>query len=68
MLQTLMPIILALSWLALPVTLACILDDWFLRPRRALASTEQPPRDPPLCCVSCWPSGSTSARCCSGLR
>jgi signal peptidase I len=48
MLQTLMPIILALSWLALPVTLACILDDWFLRPRRALASTEQPPRDPPL--------------------
>ena len=30
----LMPIVVFLSWLALPVTLVCIVDDWFLRPRR----------------------------------
>jgi signal peptidase I len=34
--QFLMPIVIALSWLALPVTLLCVIDDWFLRPRRAL--------------------------------
>ena len=38
MLQTLMPLIVLLSWLALPVTLACIVDDWLLRPRRTIAS------------------------------
>src|ERR1700730_7237593 len=32
MLQTLMPFIVLLSWLALPVTLVCIVDDWLLRP------------------------------------
>ena len=54
MLQSLMPIIVLLSWLALPVSLACIVDDWFLRPRRALAApavatpTPAPPRDAPL--------------------
>jgi signal peptidase I len=42
-----MPIIVLLSWLALPVTVVCVLDDWFLRPRRALAATP-PPRDAPL--------------------
>jgi signal peptidase I len=36
MIQTLLPIIVLLSWLALPVTLICVVDDWFLRPRRAL--------------------------------
>ena len=36
MLQILMPLVVFLSWLALPVTLVCIVDDWFLRPRRAL--------------------------------
>ncbi len=45
MLQTLMPLIVALSWLALPVTLVCIVDDWFLRPRRALDSGPQVVRD-----------------------
>jgi signal peptidase I len=29
-----MPIVVFLSWLALPVGLLCILDDWLLRPRR----------------------------------
>jgi signal peptidase I len=38
MLQTLMPLIVLLSWLALPVTLVCVIDDWFLRPRRVAAS------------------------------
>jgi signal peptidase I len=47
MLQSLMPIIVVLSWLALPVTLICVVDDWLLRPRRALAAA-QPPRDAPL--------------------
>jgi hypothetical protein len=38
MLQTLMPLIVLLSWLAVPVTLVCVIDDWFLRPRRVVAS------------------------------
>ena len=42
MLQTLMPIIVFLSWLALPVTLICVVDDWFLRPRRAAAVADTP--------------------------
>jgi signal peptidase I len=47
MLQSLMPIIVVLSWLALPVTVICVIDDWLLRPRRALRAA-QPPRDAPL--------------------
>jgi signal peptidase I len=47
MLQSLMPIIVLLSWLALPVGLVCIVDDWFLRPRRILAAAA-PPRDAPF--------------------
>ena len=47
MLQSLMPVIVVLSWLALPVTLICVFDDWLLRPRRALAAA-QPPRDTSL--------------------
>jgi hypothetical protein len=31
--QSLISIIVLLSWLALPVGLVCIVDDWFLRPR-----------------------------------
>ena len=38
MLQSIKPLIDLLSWLALPVCLICIIDDWFLRPRRALAA------------------------------
>jgi signal peptidase I len=38
MLQSLMPLIILMSWLALPVTLICIVDDWFLRPRRTFAA------------------------------
>ena len=47
MLQTLMPFIVFLSWLALPVTLVCVADDWLLRPRRVIAAA-QPPADAPL--------------------
>jgi signal peptidase I len=47
MLQSLMPIIVVLSWAALPVTVICVVDDWFLRPRRTLTAA-QPPRDAPL--------------------
>jgi signal peptidase I len=44
MLSTLMPLIVFLSWLALPVGLLCIYDDWFARPKRhlqALASGQR---------------------------
>ncbi|HEV8019442.1 MAG TPA: signal peptidase I [Steroidobacteraceae bacterium] len=47
MLQSLMPIIALLSWLALPAALVCIVDDWFLRPRRLIVAATAP-RDPPL--------------------
>ena len=40
-----MQIIVALSWLALPVGLVCLIDDWFLRPRRQIAALPQPARD-----------------------
>jgi signal peptidase I len=56
MLQSLMPIIAALSWLALPVTLICIVDDWFLRPGRQIAAPA-PVQDAPLmrACYSALP-------------
>jgi signal peptidase I len=41
--QMLMQIIVILSWLALPVGLLCIIDDWFLRPRRQLIPAGTPP-------------------------
>ena len=44
--QVLMQIIVFLSWLALPVGLLCVLDDWFLRPRRQIAAAPQEARDP----------------------
>jgi len=37
-----------LSWLAIPVSLICIVDDWFLRPRRHIAAASHPVRDPPF--------------------
>jgi len=37
-----------LSWLALPVGLIVIVDDWFLRSRRQIAASPAPPVDPPL--------------------
>jgi signal peptidase I len=44
----LMNLIVVLSWLAIPVGLVCIVDDWFRRPRRqALAAGAAPVRDPP---------------------
>jgi signal peptidase I len=44
--QFLMPIVVVLSWLALPVTLVCVIDDWLLRPHRALSGA--PSLDSPL--------------------
>ena len=44
----LMQVILALSWLALPVGLLCIVDDWFLRPQRQIAALPEPVADSPL--------------------
>jgi signal peptidase I len=41
-------IIALLSWLALPVGLIVIIDDWFIRPRRQIAASPAPPVDPPL--------------------
>jgi signal peptidase I len=35
-----------LSTLAVPVTLWCVVDDWFLRPRRAIAAAPQRPETP----------------------
>jgi signal peptidase I len=37
-----MPIVVVLSWLALPVGLVCIVDDWLLRPRRAPGARDAP--------------------------
>jgi len=37
-----------LSWLALPVGLIVIVDDWFLRSRRQIAASPAPPADPTL--------------------
>jgi signal peptidase I len=44
----LMQILVILSWLGLPVGILCIVDDWFLRPRRQIAAAPQEARDPPL--------------------
>ena len=38
----LMPLIVVLSWLAVPVGLVCIVDDWLLRPRRAPGTADAP--------------------------
>lgn len=38
----LMPTIVLLSWLAVPVALICIVDDWLLRPRRAPTVADAP--------------------------
>ncbi|HXY76774.1 MAG TPA: signal peptidase I [Steroidobacteraceae bacterium] len=46
--QTLMPIIVVLSWLALPVTIICVVDDWFLRPKRLLSAAPESVPDAPL--------------------
>src|SRR3569832_1232483 len=37
-----------LSWLAIPVGLIVIIDDWFIRPRRQIAASPAPPVDPAL--------------------
>ena len=50
--QSVMSVIVVLSWLALPVALVCIVDDWFLRPRRLLAASA-PPADAPLMTFRC---------------
>ena len=44
----LMKLIMLLSWAAIPVALVCVVDDWFLRPKRQLAAAPQPVVDPPL--------------------
>jgi signal peptidase I len=44
----LLQIIILLSWLALPVGVIAIADDWFLKPRRQIAASPQLARDPPL--------------------
>ncbi|MGH8325448.1 MAG: signal peptidase I [Steroidobacteraceae bacterium] len=47
-----MSLITALSWLAIPVAIVCIVDDWFLRSRRQIAAAPNPARDPPLIAVA----------------
>ena len=51
----LMQLISLLSWLAIPVALVCVVDDWLLRPRRQLAAAPQPARDPPLLAFLYYP-------------
>lgn len=36
------------TWLAVPVGLIALIDDWFLRPGREIAAAPAPARDPPL--------------------
>jgi len=47
-----MQVILVLAWLALPVGLLCIFDDWFLRPRRQIAAAPEPVVDSPTMSVA----------------
>jgi signal peptidase I len=42
MMTSLMPLIVLLSWLALPVGVICVVDDWLLRPRRPPAVADAP--------------------------
>jgi signal peptidase I len=44
----LMKLIEILSWLAIPVSIICIVDDWLLRPRRHIAAPTHPVPDPPF--------------------
>lgn len=44
----LMQLIALLSWLAIPAAVVCVIDDWFLRPKRQIAAAPNPARDPPL--------------------
>ena len=44
----LIPIIRALSWLAVPVGFICLIDDWLLRPKRQTAMAPNPAADPPI--------------------
>ena len=37
-----MPLVVILSWLAVPVGLVCVVDDWLLRPRRAPGAADSP--------------------------
>lgn len=39
---SLMPLVVLLSWLAVPVGLICIVDDWLLRPRRPPGAPDAP--------------------------
>jgi signal peptidase I len=50
----LMQLIALLSWLAVPVALICVIDDWFLRPRRHIASMPNPPPTPALIRAAYW--------------
>ncbi len=47
-----MNFIVLLSWLAIPVGLLAVIDDWFLRPRRQLAANAQGAKDPVLASVA----------------
>jgi len=40
-------LITVLSWLAIPVAAVCIVDDWFLRPKRQIAAAPAVQRDGP---------------------
>ena len=41
-------VIHVLAWLAVPVGLICVIDDWLLRPRRQAAATTEAIVDPPF--------------------
>src|SRR5262245_34146101 len=47
-----MNFIVLLSWLAIPVGLLAVIDDWFLRPKRQLAASGQGAKDPVLVSVA----------------
>lgn len=44
----LMNLVMVLSWIAIPVAAICVVDDWFIRPRRQLKAAPQSARDPVL--------------------
>jgi signal peptidase I len=45
-------IVAVLAWLALPVGLICVIDDWLLRPQRQTAAAPRIAADPPVLSVA----------------
>lgn len=52
--MNLTPIVVGLSWLALPLVVICVLDDWLLRPARQIKALPGVASDSPLMRIAYW--------------